>query len=63
MISIPVLVMRGEDDQILPIADSALFSTKRLRNGTLKTYQGLSHGMATTDAELINADLLDFIRS
>ncbi len=54
--------MPGEDDQIVPIADSALISAKLVRNGTLKTYPGLPHGMATTDAELIDANILAFIK-
>jgi non-heme chloroperoxidase len=62
-ITIPVLVMHGEDDQIVPIADSALLAVKLLRNGTLKTYPGLPHGMCTTHPEIINPDLLAFIRS
>jgi len=62
-ISAPVLIMHGEDDQIVPIADSALLSAKLVRSGTLKTYPGLSHGMATTNADLINADILAFINS
>lgn len=61
-IEVPTLVMHGEDDQIVPIADSAHLSVKLLRNGTLKTYPGLPHGMCTTDAPTINADLLAFIR-
>ena len=62
-ISVPILIMHGEDDQIVPIADTALLSAKLVRNGTLKTYPGLSHGMATTHPVLINADLLAFIQS
>jgi non-heme chloroperoxidase len=62
-ISVPTLVMHGEDDQIVPIADSALLSAKLLKNGTLKTYKGYPHGMPTTEAETINRDLLAFIRS
>jgi non-heme chloroperoxidase len=62
-IQIPVLVMHGEDDQIVPIADSALLSIKLLRKGTLKTYPGYSHGMATTHADIINRDLLAFVRN
>ncbi len=62
-INVPVLIMHGEDDQVVPIADSALLSAKLVRNGTLKTYPGLSHGMAQTHADLINADLLAFIQS
>ena len=60
-IDVPVLVMHGEDDQIVPIADSALLAIKLLRNGTLKVYKGLPHGMCTTHPDIINADLLDFI--
>ncbi|MDP5277921.1 alpha/beta hydrolase [Sphingomonas sp. DG1-23] len=62
-IEVPVLLLHGEDDQIVPIADSALLGIKLLKHGTLKTYPGLPHGMATTHAETINADLLAFIRS
>jgi non-heme chloroperoxidase len=61
-IDVPVLVLHGEDDQVVPIADSALLSIKLLKHGTLKTYPGYPHGMATTHAELINEDLLAFIR-
>src|SRR3954464_12831595 len=62
-ITVPVLVMHGDDDQIVPYADSAPLSAKLLKNGTLKTYKGFPHGMPTTQAETINADLLDFIKS
>ena len=62
-IDVPVLVMHSEDDQIVPYADSGPLSAKLLRNGTLKTYQGFPHGMPTTQAEIINADLLAFIES
>jgi non-heme chloroperoxidase len=61
-ITVPVLVMHGTDDQIVPIADSALLSHPLLKHGTLKTYEGLPHGMCTTHADVINADLLAFIR-
>ncbi|MFC0407120.1 alpha/beta fold hydrolase [Roseomonas elaeocarpi] len=61
-IQVPTLVMHGEDDQIVPIADSAQLSVKLLKHGTLKTYPGFPHGMATTHAEVINADLLAFIK-
>jgi non-heme chloroperoxidase len=61
-IDIPVLVLHGEDDQIVPIADSALLSSKLLRHGTLKTYPGYPHGMATTQADVINAAILAFVR-
>lgn len=62
-IDVPVLVMHGEDDQIVPIADSAPLSSKLLRNGTLKVYPGFPHGMATTHADVINADLLAFFKA
>ncbi|MGQ3070191.1 MAG: alpha/beta fold hydrolase [Ferrovibrionaceae bacterium] len=62
-IDVPTLVMHGEDDQIVPIADSALLSVKLLKKGTLKTYPGLPHGMASTHPEEINKDLLAFIKS
>ncbi|NHB05554.1 alpha/beta hydrolase [Burkholderia cepacia] len=60
--TIPVLVMHGDDDQIVPYADSGLLSAKLARNSTLKTYQGFPHGMPTSNADTINADLLAFIR-
>jgi len=60
-IDVPVLVMHGDDDQVVPYADSAPLSAKLLKNGTLKTYPGFPHGMATTHADIINADLLAFI--
>ncbi|QUH01466.1 alpha/beta hydrolase [Saccharopolyspora erythraea] len=62
-ITVPVLVMHGDDDQIVPYADSAPLSAKLLQNGTLKTYEGFPHGMPTTHADTINADLLAFLRS
>lgn len=61
-IRVPTLVMHGEDDQMVPIDDSARLTIKLLRHGTLKTYPGLSHGMCTTHAKIINADLLAFIQ-
>jgi non-heme chloroperoxidase len=61
-IDVPVLVMHGTDDQIVPIADSALKAHPLLKHGTLKTYDGLPHGMCTTHPEIINPDLLAFIR-
>ena len=61
-ITVPVLVMHSEDDQIVPYADSGPLSAKLLRNGTLKTYRGFPHGMPTTEAETINRDLLAFIK-
>jgi non-heme chloroperoxidase len=62
-ISVPTLVMHGDDDQIVPYADSAPLSAKLLKKGTLKTYKGFPHGMPTTEADTINADLLAFIKS
>ncbi|MFO1061779.1 MAG: alpha/beta hydrolase [Dongiaceae bacterium] len=61
-IEVPTLVLHGDDDQIVPIADSALLSIKLLRQGTLKVYPGLPHGMCTTHADAINPDLLAFMR-
>ena len=61
-ITIPVLVMHSEDDQIVPYADAGPLSAKLLRNGTLKTYKDFPHGMPTTHAETINAELLAFIK-
>jgi len=62
-ITVPVIVMHGDDDQIVPYEDSAPLSAALLPNGTLKTYPGYPHGMPTTHADTINADLLEFIRS
>jgi non-heme chloroperoxidase len=62
-ISVPVLVMHGDDDQIVPYADAGPLSAKLLRNGTLKAYKGFPHGMPTTEAATINADLLEFIKT
>ena len=61
-ITVPVLFLHGEDDQIVPIENSAHKAIKLVRNGTLKSYPGLSHGLFATHPELINADLLAFIR-
>jgi non-heme chloroperoxidase len=61
-LQLPVLVMHGDDDQIVPYADSGPMSAKLLKNGTLKTYKGFPHGMPTTEAPTINADLLAFIK-
>lgn len=63
IIDVPTLVMHGDDDQIVPVADSALLSAKLLKKGSLKIYKGLPHGMCTTHAGTINPDLLAFIRS
>lgn len=59
----PVLIMHGEDDQVAPIATTSRVAVTLLKNGSLKTYPGFPHGMATTHADVINADILAFIRS
>lgn len=61
-VSLPVLLMHGEDDQVVPVDASARKAVELLPSGTLKTYPGLSHGMFATHPEVINADLLAFIR-
>lgn len=62
-IKVPVLIVHGEDDQVVPIENSAHKAIKLLRDGTLKTYSGLSHGLFATHPELINPDLLEFARA
>jgi non-heme chloroperoxidase len=62
VINVPTLVAHGDDDQIVPIADSALLSVKLLKNGALKVYEKFPHGMCTTHADVINTDLLAFIK-
>jgi non-heme chloroperoxidase len=62
-ITVPVLVMHSEDDQIVPYVAAGPLSAKLLKNGTLKTYKDFPHGMPTTHADTINADLLAFIKS
>jgi non-heme chloroperoxidase len=62
-ITVPVLVMHSEDDQIVPYVASGPLTAKLLKNGTLKTYKDFPHGMITTQAETINADLLAFFKS
>jgi non-heme chloroperoxidase len=62
-IDVPVLIMHGDDDQIVPIADSALLAAKLVKKGTLKVYKGLPHGMCTTHPDTVNPDLLAFIRA
>lgn len=57
-----VLILHGHDDQTVPIADSAELSIKLVKNGTLKVYKGYPHGMCTTHPEVINEDLLAFIK-
>jgi non-heme chloroperoxidase len=61
-ITVPTLVMHGDDDQVVPIHDAALKAIKLLKHGTLKVYPGLSHGMLTVNAAQLNADLLAFIQ-
>jgi non-heme chloroperoxidase len=62
-ITVPMLVMHGDDDQIVPYADAGPLTAKLVKNATLKTYKGFPHGMCTTEAETINADLLAFFKS
>ena len=62
-IGVPTLVLHGEDDQIVPIDNAGRLSARILRNATLKTYPGFSHGMLTVNAEVLNADLLAFVKS
>ena len=59
--TVPTLVMHGDDDQIVPFADSGPLSAKLVRGAILKKYKGFPHGMPTTNADQINADLLEFI--
>lgn len=61
--SVPTLVMHGDDDQVVPIGNSAEKAIKLLPNGELKVYPGLSHGFFATHPDLVNADLLDFVKS
>jgi non-heme chloroperoxidase len=60
-ITVPALVLHGDDDQIVPVADAAPLSAKLLKNSTLKIYEKLPHGMCTTHADVVNAELLAFI--
>ncbi len=62
-ISVPTLVLHGDDDQVVPIAASAELSIKLLKNGTLKVYKGYSHGMLTVNADVLNPDLLAFVEA
>ena len=61
-ITVPTLVLHGDDDQIVPYADAGPLSAKLLKNSTLKIYKGFPHGMCTTEADVINPDLLAFIQ-
>jgi non-heme chloroperoxidase len=60
---VPTLILHSQDDQIVPIGASAMLSSKIIKGATLKVYQGLPHGMCSTDKDRINADLLAFIKS
>ena len=60
---VPTLIMHGDDDQVVPIAITALVSSKLVKGATLKVYPGLPHGMCATHKDLINADLLEFSRA
>jgi non-heme chloroperoxidase len=62
-IGVPTLVLHGDDDQVVPIADSALLSVKLLKKGTLKVYEKFPHGMCTTHADVVNPDLLAFFKA
>jgi non-heme chloroperoxidase len=62
-IDVPTLVMHGDDDQIVPIADSGLMSAKIVKNAQLKVYPGYPHGMCATNPEQINPDLLAFFKA
>jgi non-heme chloroperoxidase len=61
-IDVPTLILHGDDDQVVPIADSALLSAKIVKNATLKVYKGAPHGMCTTEKNRVNDDLLAFIK-
>ena len=63
MIDVPALVLHGEDDQIVPFANSGALSVKLLKKGRLKSYPGLPHGMCTTHPEILNPDILAFLKS
>lgn len=62
-IQVPTLVMHGDDDQVVPYEDSAPLLVKLLKNGSLKTYAGLPHGMCTTHPDVINPELLELFKS
>jgi non-heme chloroperoxidase len=61
-INVPTLVLHGDDDQVVPIAASAMLSSKLIKNATLRVYEGAPHGMCTTHKDQVNAELLDFIK-
>ena len=60
---VPTLILHGDEDQIVPMADSALLSAKLVKNATLKVYKGAPHGMCTTHKDQVNGDLLEFVKS
>ena len=62
-IDVPTLILHGDDDQIVPIANSAMLSAKIIKNATLKIYPGAPHGMCTTHKQMVNEDLLAFIQN
>jgi non-heme chloroperoxidase len=62
-IDVPTLVLHGDDDQIVPIDQAGRLSAKIVKNATLKVYPGAPHGMCTTEADKVNADLLEFLQS
>jgi non-heme chloroperoxidase len=62
-IDAPTFVMQGDEDQIVPYKDAVLLQAKLIKNATLKVYQGYPHGMLTINADIINRDILNFIKS
>jgi len=60
--NVPTLILHGDDDQIVPIADSALLSAKLVKGAILKVYKGAPHGMCTTHKDQVNEDLLTFLK-
>ena len=59
---VPALILHGDDDQVVPIADTAILSAKLIKKAILKVYPGLPHGMCQTHKDLVNVDLLEFIQ-
>lgn len=62
-ISVPLLFLHGDDDQIVPLSDASMLAVKMVKNGQLKVYKGASHGMCSTHKDEVNKDILDFIKS
>ncbi len=60
--SVPTLILQGDDDQVVPYKDASLLQAKLVQHGTLKIYPGYPHGMLTTHADVINPDLLAFVK-